>query len=240
MALVGFGLAMVVLAWSASSMAGESPSPTAAASASPVVTSAEGASIFAAKCSSCHGGSGEGAEEGPSVHGVPAGEESIPGVAELVRSGKYQMPSFSDQLTDPQIEAVASYVVSQFATPGQLAPGGELFRLNCAGCHGATGHGGALIYSDQNAPSLLDVSSAEVVAAMRAGPGTMPAFNETNLSDESAASVASYVTMLDSPARPGGITVPPPGPVTEGFVAALVGLGMVLIAAAWVTKGGRG
>jgi quinol---cytochrome-c reductase cytochrome c subunit len=239
-AVIGLGAAAVVFWWSVSSVAGESPSPSPVTSASPATVSADGAGVFVAKCSNCHGVDGKGGEEGPSLHGLPAGQETIAGVVDIVEEGPDGMPSFADQLTESQIDAVAEYVVDQFATPGQLALGGEVFRLDCAGCHGVTGIGGALIYSDENAPHLFEASSAEVLAAVRGGPGTMPAFNQTNLTDESAASVAVYVEMLKHPANPGGIAIPPPGPVTEGFVAALVGLGLALMAAAWVTKGGRG
>jgi ubiquinol-cytochrome c reductase cytochrome c subunit len=240
MVAVGLGAAAVVFWWSTSSTAGESPAPTPVVSASPGAAAGVGASIFVAKCSNCHGADGQGADEGPSLRGLPAGEGTIAGVVEIVEEGPDGMPSFADQLTESQVDAVAGYVVTQFATPGQLALGGEVFRLDCAGCHGVTGIGGALIYSDENAPRLFEASSAEVLAAVRGGPGTMPAFNQANLSDESAASVAVYIEMLKNPARPGGLAIPPPGPVTEGFVAALVGLGLALIAAAWVTKGGRG
>jgi quinol---cytochrome-c reductase cytochrome c subunit len=245
-AVIALAAAVLLLEWSPPTMLGQSPSPVPAttAGATPLTTGlasalTEGADIFAAQCSRCHGASGEGAEEGPSLHAIPAGDDSIAGVAEIVQSGPDGMPAFADQLTPSEIDAVAAYVVSQFGTPGQLGPGGELYRVNCAGCHGVTARGGALIYSDVNALSLADVSPAEVVAVVRDGLGTMPAFNETSLSDQSLASIADYVALLEQPPSPGGLALTPTGPVTEGAVA-LIGLVVILLGAAWVTKGGRG
>lgn len=237
--LTAFGVAALVALWLASGAAALSP-----ASAEPpggrAPLTADGASVFAAECARCHGNAGEGATEGPSLHALPAGEATIPGVAELVRSGWGEMPSFGDTLTTPEITAVAEYVVAEFGTPGEVARGGELYRLNCAGCHGAAGRGGALIYSTPNAPSLSSVTDAEVVAAVRGGPGTMPAFNEAALPDLSVASISDYVAVLRDPAQPGGLAIAPAGPVTEGFLAGIIGLGAALIAAAWVTRGGHG
>ena len=72
------------------------------------------------------------------------------------------------------------------------------------------------------------------------GPGNMPPFNQTALSDGAVASIADYLGVLRDPPQPGGLSVAPPGPVTEGLLAAVVGLGATLLAAAWVTRGGRG
>lgn len=233
--LAGASAAVVSLAGTADTVAqAPSPSPTE----SPTLV--DGAIVFRAHCSGCHGNSGEGALEGPSLQGIPASEASISGVVEIVRSGWGDMDPFGDELSEPEIEAVARHVVTEFGTIGELPLGGELFRLNCAGCHGAAGRGGALIYSTRNAPSLEGVANAVNVAAVRGGPGTMPAFNQAVLSDHELASITEYVAVLSRPPRPGGVAVAPPGPVTEGLLAGLIGLGAALIAAVWVTKGGRG
>lgn len=228
--------------WWSSGVVAQSPSPTVAPEAGQTQppSAAVGSNIFQAECSRCHGPSGEGAIEGPSLHALPAGDDTISGVEEIVRLGGVEMDAFGDELSDAEIAAVAQYVVAEFATAGDVAHGGELYRLNCAGCHGAAAGGGALIYSERNAPSLSDVSLAKVVAAIRGGPGTMPAFNQAALGDASVASVARYVGALQDPADPGGVAIPPPGPVTEGFVAGLIGLGAALLAAIWLTRGGRG
>jgi ubiquinol-cytochrome c reductase cytochrome c subunit len=206
----------------------------------PDAAAADGATLFQSACSSCHGAEAQGGFTAPSLHGLPFGEDTVRAVEQIVRDGTDEMDPLGDELTDEQIAAVSAYAVSAFGAPGDVALGGELFRLNCAGCHGAAGRGGALIYSDTNAPSLSGGSKAITVGAIRGGPGTMPPFSQAALPDDAVASVAVYVALLRDPPHPGGVLVPPPGPVTEGLLAGLIGLGTVLLAAAWVTRGGRG
>jgi quinol---cytochrome-c reductase cytochrome c subunit len=234
--LAALGTAAVILALGSSSGAA-SQGPAPAAATRPL---AAGAELFAATCASCHGKSADGGFTAPGLHGMPLGDQTIADVADIVRSGFGDMKSFSDKLSEAEITEVATYVVTEWGAEGDVATGGELFRLNCAGCHGAAGRGGALIYSEQNAPSLADGSNAITVGAIRGGPGTMPEFNEATLDNASVASIALYVGVLRDPAQPGGLAVAPAGPVTEGLLAGLIGLGAALVAAAWVTRGGRG
>jgi quinol---cytochrome-c reductase cytochrome c subunit len=209
--------------------------------------SAQGAQVFAAQCAHCHGDKGEGAEEGPSLGALLTGPQSAAGVAELVRGGFGDMPAFQGPkaakdaiLSDADVEAVAAYVATTFGSPGELEPGGVLFRDNCASCHGALAHGGAIIYNGrQNAPSLMTVSPALIAAAARGGIGTMPSFDPAALSDPQIASIAAYVGTLQTLPHPGGLEVAHLGPVSEGAVA-LLGLAFVVLAAMWVERGGRG
>lgn len=196
--------------------------------------------VFLGNCVECHGENGGGTLEGPSLRAIPDDEEAVPGVIEVVRDGFGDMDPFGDELSDAEIDAVSRYVVSEFGTTGDVSDGGVLYRLNCAGCHGAHGRGGALIYSEENAPSLLHVSQAKNVSAVRSGPGEMPAFNQAALSDEQTASVVEYVEALKSPPGEGGLDLVYPGPVVEGLVALAVGLGAAVVGAWWVERGGRG
>lgn len=200
----------------------------------------EGAKVFAGECAGCHGARGEGALEGPSLQSVLGDQAAVTGVAEIVRHGYGEMDPFESKLTEDQIQAVANYVVSSFGVTGDVPQGGVLFRLNCAGCHGASARGGALIYSEDNAPSLLDVTTPEVSAAVRSGPSTMPAYNEGALTDAQVASIASYVASIQSPPQPGGLEMTYHGPVSEGLIAIVGGLGAAILAALWMERGGRG
>lgn len=199
-----------------------------------------GESVFANECAGCHGAGGEGALEGPSLLSVLDNQAAVTGVAEIVREGYGEMDSFDTKLTEDQIQAVADYVVSTFGTSGDVPEGGVLFRLNCAGCHGASARGGALIYSEDNAPSLLDVATPEVSAAVRSGPSTMPAYNEGVLTDSQLASIAAYVESIQAPPQPGGYEMTYHGPVSEGLIAIVGGLGAAILVALWMERGGRG
>ncbi len=203
-------------------------------------STAQGASVYRDNCAECHGDQGGGATEGPSLKGLPAVSNAIPGVEDVVRNGLPDMDAFGSKLSNEEIQAVADYVVSEFATQGDVPTGGEDYRLICAGCHGVTLRGGALIYNDTNAPDITKSSPPVVVSAIRVGFGTMPAFSTSSLSDTQVASIASYVDALQSTSHPGGIDLVFPGPVTEGFIAIIFGLGTAVLAAVWVERGGRG
>lgn len=233
--VVGYVLALALGLWVA--QAGSERAARAAAAQAAQANLQQGEQVYQAQCAKCHGVGGIGALEGPSLHGIPNDPAEIAGVEEIVREGLGKMDPFRDKLSDPQTSAVATYVVSRFGTAGQAADGGVLYRLNCAGCHGAAGRGGALIYSDKNAPQLRDVSGPETVAAIRSGPGEMPAFNLEALSDEQVASIVEYVHALQEPPTDTRIDVIHPGPVTEGLIAVVVGLGAAMLAAVWGRAG---
>ena len=124
------------------------------------------------------------------------------------------------------IEQLTSYVVELTggggpAVPvvddGDVAHGGELYRLNCAACHEWAGTGGALV--DREAPSLDHATPVQVVEALRIGPGRMPAFGEAALSSSQADDVAAYVGELQSSQDRGGSPLGHLGPVGEGAAA---------------------
>jgi ubiquinol-cytochrome c reductase cytochrome c subunit len=60
---------------------------------------------------------------------------------------------------------------------------------------------------------------------MLTGPGQMPVFD---LGQESIAAVATYVDFLQDADDPGGFEIGGIGPVPEGFVAWLVGMGLLI------------
>jgi ubiquinol-cytochrome c reductase cytochrome c subunit len=154
----------------------------------------------------------------------------------MVRQGGIQMPSFSDALTQEQIDAVAQYTAASVADPAsheaELNRGGDLYRLYCAGCHSATGRGGALT-SGQNAPNIAQYPAAEALAAMILGRGQMPAFAGNTFDVTQQTSVALYVDHLIPPASPGGAGLWYLGPVPEGLFGAL-GLVILVVLAVWL------
>ncbi len=198
---------------------------------------AQGAKLFAASCASCHGAQGEGTEFGPSLENAGAAAADF-----QLRTGR--MP-FSDGpgsqakrkppvFDDEQIHQLVAYVASlgqgpqipEVQTQESLVPDGQkLFVGNCAPCHGATANGGA-VGGGALAPALDLATPVQVVEAMLTGPGQMPVFGyearELN-------GVASYIEYLQKSSNPGGFSIGGIGPVPEGFVGWVLGMGLLLV-----------
>jgi ubiquinol-cytochrome c reductase cytochrome c subunit len=80
----------------------------------------------------------------------------------------------------------------------------------------------------------------EIAEAMRVGPGTMPVFGETAFTDEEVDAIVRYVVYLQEPEDRGGLAIGRVGPVAEGAVGWIVGLGAMLLLARWIgTKTGE-
>jgi ubiquinol-cytochrome c reductase cytochrome c subunit len=138
-----------------------------------------------------------------------------------------------------QIDALVAYVGSLGGGPpipdvnlrnADIAKGFEVFRINCAPCHSSTGNGGALSYG-RAAPELHKATSLQIAEAVRSGPGQMPVFGPDTLTDDQVDDVVAYVRSLRDPADPGGFSLGHAGPIPEGLLALLVGVGgLVFIA----------
>jgi ubiquinol-cytochrome c reductase cytochrome c subunit len=222
----------------ASSSPSPSPSVQPFGGVSPAVEAGAdpGAVVFAQNCAGCHGSRGEGGF-GPPL--APAGFASL--VIPMVEEGGIQMPSFSDQLSDAEIQAVAAYVAAHIADPASheavVSGGGETYRLYCAGCHSTTGRGGALTRG-RNAPDMSQYPAAEALAAMILGRGNMPAFAGNTLDVRQQTAVGLYVSVLVDPPSPGGRGLGYLGPVTEGAVSAVALLILIFLAVwlAWKSR----
>ena len=62
----------------------------------------------------------------------------------------------------------------------------------------------------------------------------MPVFSAGTLSNEQVASVIKYVNFVTDPKNPGGNAIGTYGPVPEGLVAIIIGLGGLVIATLWI------
>jgi ubiquinol-cytochrome c reductase cytochrome c subunit len=197
-----------------------------------------GEEIYAQACATCHRDDGEG-DVGPSL--AAAAFTDI--VEEKVRVGGGGMPAFEGSLDDEQIDLVSTHVVEEIADQeareATVPEGGETYRLYCAGCHGASGRGGALT-AGPNAPSFEGMPAANALSAMLVGPGNMPSFAGA-LDSRQQAAVALYVQVLTDPPAPGGHGLGFMGPVIEGAVAWAATLLLVLVSIwlAWSKVGGR-
>lgn len=206
--------------------------------------SPNGQAIYEHNCVQCHGQRGQGVNSvesmaGPSLQAVHDPER----VVDMVTHGAGIMPTFSRLLSTGQIHAVASYVTGQLAVislqGGNLSEGGVLFRENCAACHRTAARGGVLAFAGMNAPSLVGKMPSTIAGAIRSGPGPMPAFSPSVLSDQQVASIVDYVRYIQHPPSPGGMAMHFYGPVAEGLFAWIV-LFILVGATVWIEKGGKG
>lgn len=209
----------------------------------------QGRQLYLTGCSTCHGADGRGTDLAPAV--TNSGEA---GVDFMLRTGRMpaaapggQQPSKPPAYDDDEIEALVAYVGGLGDGPpipdvdparGDVAVGGELFRANCAACHNAAGAGGVLS-NGQYAPSLLAVDPTQVGEAMRFGPGQMPVFDDDTFDRQDVDDIVAYVEYLQEPDDAGGLRIGGIGPVPEGFVAVLFGLGTLVLLTVWVTRSSR-
>jgi ubiquinol-cytochrome c reductase cytochrome c subunit len=149
------------------------------------------------------------------------------------------------KFTDEQIAAMAAYVASLAPGPavpeaeyssgegGDVARGGELFRVNCAMCHNFAGSGGALTRG-KYAPALRDIEGKHIYEAMATGPQSMPVFNDTNISPEGKNDIIAFLHSIDEQENPGGMALGNLGPVSEGLFIWVFGLGIMIGFAVWL------
>ncbi len=205
-----------------------------------------GEDLYLTSCVSCHGVGGEGTQGYPKLIGVGAASADF-----YLRTGRMplaypsaQPPQKAPAFDDEQIRQLVAYVASLGDGPpvpdvnpdrGDLALGSELFLANCAACHNSAAVGGALS-NGAHAPSLLEVDPTQIGEAMRVGPGEMPVFGPDTFDDHQVDSIVRYVRYLQEPEHPGGLMIGRVGPVPEGFVAWLVGLGLLILVIRWITR----
>jgi len=227
---------------------GATPAHRASAQETSAAQVAAGEGLYQTSCVSCHGVGGVGvAGKGPSLIGVGAASADfylstgrMPLPAPEIRTRR-KRPAFDEQ----QITQIVAYVAS-LDPNGPPIPavnlaaadesrGGELFRLNCASCHGFAGGGGALSDGNQ-APPIWDATPTQMKEAIRIGPGTMPEFSEKQLTEEDADSVVAYAEYLGNANNRGGAPLDYGGPIPEGLVAWLGGLGVLIVASVWIGR----
>jgi ubiquinol-cytochrome c reductase cytochrome c subunit len=209
---------------------------------------AAGQKLFQATCSSCHGLDAQGTSQAPSLIGAGAAAVDfqmstgrMP--AKEVGAEEPEKPTtFSRQ----QIYEIADYIASlgggpaipdaqQVSTVGaNTGLGYQLFSANCAQCHNAGLSGGALTYG-KYAPSLVSGTPTEIYEAMLTGPEAMPVFSDGSLSPQAKRDIIAYVTELRTEPNPGGFSLGRTGPVTEGLVVFLGGMGFLVLIAMWIT-----
>lgn len=227
------------------------PKPATAAEASADQIE-RGRQLFLTNCATCHGKNALGTPVGPNLAGVGAaavdfqmGTGRMPMAEPGVQAPRGKKVTFSDE----EIADIAAWVASLAPGPaipdaeyttaegGDPGKGGEIFRVNCSMCHNSAGAGGALT-SGKYAPPLTGVEGKHIVEAMLTGPQSMPVFNDSNISPESKRDVIAFLKSMDAEGNPGGMALGSLGPVPEGLVAWVFGLGILIGAAYWLGQKG--
>jgi ubiquinol-cytochrome c reductase cytochrome c subunit len=232
--LVVAGSIAIGLASGVAAAASPSPSPRG------VTVAGRGANLFLTSCAACHGSQGAGTANGPDIRNagqaladfvLRTGRMPLADPAAPMRRGT---PAFSDADRAALVDFVASLgqgpTTPDVVTSGaDLAAGRNLYVANCAACHGPGGGGGA-VGGGFVAPALDQADATTIGEAVVSGPGPMPRFSFT---PEQLNDLAGYVLYLRDAPHPGGATAPAVGPVTEGFIAGLTLLAL-LLTARWV------
>ena len=237
------GLVVIGLLYGALTRTGAQAAPTTAQE-----DIANGQALFEATCSSCHGLDAQGTDQAPSLIGAGA-------AAVYFQMSTGRMPAKElgaengrgpVKFTEQEIRDVAAYIQSigggpEIPTPAQVstvgadtALGSQLFMANCAQCHGFAGDGGALTYG-KYAPALTQSTPTQIYTAMLTGPEAMPVFSDGALTPSAKRDIIAYVTETRTEPNPGGLSLGRIGPVTEGLVVFLGGMGVLVLIAMWIT-----
>lgn len=241
-------LLLVGLAATGGAYAAFAPTSDAQASAGVSSQSLEaGRSLFLKNCSTCHGLNAQGTTDGPSLIGVGAASVDFQvGTGRMpARAPGPQVQTKNPQFTQSQINDLAAYVASlgpgpsipsrqDVSTRGADIPrGGEIYLRNCSMCHNFAGSGGALTRG-KYAPSLQKTTARHMYEAMVTGPQSMPVFADSTMTPQDKRDIIAFVRSTRSEPSPGGAPLGKIGPVSEGAVGWIVGIGALIGCAVWL------
>lgn len=209
---------------------------------------AQGKELFSQGCASCHGMAGQGvSDRAPSLIGVggAAADFQVSTGRMPLQQPAVQADRHTPRYSQAQIDQLAAYVQSLGGGPEQVKVtdemiknanvplGGELFRANCASCHNYSGTGNALD-NGRYAPNLGQATPNQIYEAMLSGPEAMPVFSNNQLTPQEKVDMAAYILTLRQGNDPGGANLGHVGPVPEGLVIFVVGIGVAVGFALWI------
>jgi ubiquinol-cytochrome c reductase cytochrome c subunit len=216
-----------------------------------------GREIYLESCAACHGPD----PNGPSAYSTVPSLRDVGGAAAVdwaVRTGRMPWRSTKgpviqrgkSHFSEAETLALDAYVgeaVGDTLIPpvdpakGDLTRGQQAYAQACAACHGMNGAGSAL-GGDNIAPTMLGVSPLDVAEAIKVGPGQMPPggglpnYSPTDpQSVQRVNDITAYVEALNTDRfNRGGAPIGGKGPVPEGFVAWVIGLGLLVLTVRWL------
>ncbi len=176
----------------------------------------QGAAIFAARCTACHGAGGQGNGEF-----VLSGEVENPGdftepefiaskdpddYFNIITNGNLEklMPPWRNELTEAERWAVALYTYTLHYDADRIAEGKQIYITECAQCHGETGAGDGpeLVESARevndlsNPQNTIFLSDSNIRNIIIEGAGVnMPAYADTLTAGQISAVVAYTRTL---------------------------------------------
>ncbi|MGH2788337.1 MAG: cytochrome bc1 complex diheme cytochrome c subunit [Actinomycetota bacterium] len=217
------------------------------------LATASGGELYSRDCGWCHGNDGEGTARGPDL---VSGENGPAFTDFMLATGRMPIDDPDERAerhepvyNDQQIAAIVDYVADFGADgpdipevhpeEGDLGEGLELYQENCAACHAPTLIGAPLTRGRAGsrsiiAPGLRAATSTEITEAMLVGPGAMPVFSEDTFTESQFDSIVAYVIEQQDPNDRGGAPIGHVGPVAEGAVAWIIGLGAMLLLIRWI------
>jgi ubiquinol-cytochrome c reductase cytochrome c subunit len=197
-----------------------------------------GHELYQRDCAWCHGNRGDGTARGPDL---TSGQNGPAFTSFMLTSGRMPISDPDERVergdpvyNDEQIDAIVDYVAS-FGGGGpdipevdleqvELGEGLELYFENCAACHAPTLVGAPLTRAREG-------STPSPIAP---GPGAMPVFTEETFSKDQVDSIVAYVVDQQDPDDRGGADIGRIGPVSEGAVAWIIGMGAMLLLIRWI------
>jgi ubiquinol-cytochrome c reductase cytochrome c subunit len=257
--MVGLGAGAAVTAVLVAACIGPrspSPAPYDVPAVRQIGATTDGRVLYERDCAWCHGAQGQGTRYGPNLNGQLDGGAYTDF---MLSTGRMPLSSpaeravrRSPRYTPAQIEALVATVESFGGTgpavpapnpaAGDLGAGESIYQANCAACHAMTGIGGALA-SGEVAPPLNRATPTQVAEAVLIGPGcgnrepacgigsgAMPRFRFTSAELDD---LTRYVEYLQARDNAGGWATGGIGPVAEGAVGLLIGLGALLLITRW-------
>ena len=215
-----------------------------------------GQTLYEPTAQSCHGVGGVGAQ-GPELLnvGLPRRWTSSfrPGACRSASPDGSSRSRTSPTSTRAQIADIVAYVNALDVGPrdagagippwsrrlqhgdGQcptLSEGNQLFMLNCAQCHDASGRRRDAQPRLRGAEPPPGHAGTDRRGRSGSGLGRCPISVPGELSNQQVSAIADYVSYISHTLVQGGLGIANFGPVPEGFVGIIFGLGALLVAPA--------